>query len=432
MSGTSASDIACSASTAVARRILMLTTSGHLYEGAGGRVRIASETKLALKAGYDCKILCIVPIRHGATPQLVIRAVKSLEEETGAKVSALPMCPGRRMLPRASLWADSFLLRQYLTRVPTDIIHAHGCGACVRALIGRKDGWPKVICDFHGAPREEYLYSTEGRPTERVLRMIEQMEAASILESDGSVYVSQAMQSYYAKRLGSPGKNFAIVPCATWMRDLPYELRVRRRHEMDIDDKFVFVYAGSYRRYQRLDRICDLFAEAMQAIRHAYLLVLTNHVQEFRQALQGRGLDPSRYTIVSLRHDDVAQWLIAGDCGLLLRDDSMLNRVSSPTKFAEYLAAGVPVILEGTIGDYNSFVREKSVGVVIERGGGPERLWQFCEDVRAQRREYWQRTRLACREHLSWETAGGALLELYETVLRPCSPCPTLFQAGSA
>ncbi|HXP48650.1 MAG TPA: hypothetical protein VN922_01785, partial [Bacteroidia bacterium] len=38
---------------------------------------------------------------------------------------------------------------------------------------------------------------------------------------------------------------------------------------------------------------------------------------------------------------------------------------SSPVKFAEYLAVGLPVIISENIGDYSAFVSEKNCGSLV-------------------------------------------------------------------
>ena len=58
--------------------------------------------------------------------------------------------------------------------------------------------------------------------------------------------------------------------------------------------------------------------------------------------------------------------LSAADFGLLLRENNIVNNVASPTKFAEYLMAGLPVIISNGIGDFSYFVRFKNVGICID------------------------------------------------------------------
>ena len=48
----------------------------------------------------------------------------------------------------------------------------------------------------------------------------------------------------------------------------------------------------------------------------------------------------------------------------MLRELSTTNSVASPTKFAEYLFAGLPVLISDNLGDFTSVVKNSKVGMV--------------------------------------------------------------------
>ena len=59
--------------------------------------------------------------------------------------------------------------------------------------------------------------------------------------------------------------------------------------------------------------------------------------------------------------EEVPAYLSAADVGLALIKPSFSKRSSSPTKYAEYLAMGLPVLISGQVGDGR---------VIADRGGG--------------------------------------------------------------
>ena len=65
-----------------------------------------------------------------------------------------------------------------------------------------------------------------------------------------------------------------------------------------------------------------------------------------------------------MNHQEVPIVLSACDMGILIREDSVTNRVASPTKFAEYLSAGLQVIITNNIGDYSDFVKVHQCGII--------------------------------------------------------------------
>jgi len=65
-----------------------------------------------------------------------------------------------------------------------------------------------------------------------------------------------------------------------------------------------------------------------------------------------------------VKHSEVTSVLAACDMGVLIREDSVTNQEASPTKFAEYLSAGLPVIISENLGDYSTFVRKYNCGMI--------------------------------------------------------------------
>ena len=62
-------------------------------------------------------------------------------------------------------------------------------------------------------------------------------------------------------------------------------------------------------------------------------------------------------------HNQVTDILAACDYGILIRENTVTNQVASPTKFAEYLASGLPVIISANLGDYSAFVETHRCGI---------------------------------------------------------------------
>src|SRR5690606_937951 len=64
--------------------------------------------------------------------------------------------------------------------------------------------------------------------------------------------------------------------------------------------------------------------------------------------------------------------LTLGDYGLLLRTKSLTNQVASPTKFAEYLAAGLQILVSPDVGDFSDFTIQHACGKVVDFNQFPE------------------------------------------------------------
>ncbi|MCX6250389.1 MAG: hypothetical protein NTX61_06520 [Bacteroidetes bacterium] len=146
------------------------------------------------------------------------------------------------------------------------------------------------------------------------------------------------------------------------------------------DDKFIrhqgslkpgrktrFVYSGSTVRYQMFDETLLLFKYYHDKYPDSELLLLIrdDHAK-VREKIEFAGLDQQSVILAfapSLK--ELNDYLNTCDIAIMLRDSVKINFYAFPTKFAEYLAAGLPVI--GTIGVYDTWnvIRQNDLGVII-------------------------------------------------------------------
>ncbi|HSY76550.1 MAG TPA: glycosyl transferase, partial [Bacteroidia bacterium] len=123
------------------------------------------------------------------------------------------------------------------------------------------------------------------------------------------------------------------------------------------------VYSGSSAGWQSFKMLDEVISKAFAQNPSLKLLMLSKTGTE--KTLSGKF--PGRIMQKWLGEDEVQIYLQAADYGLLVREKSATNEVSSPVKFAEYLAAGLPVIISEHIGDYSQFVEEKNCGILVNK-----------------------------------------------------------------
>ena len=116
------------------------------------------------------------------------------------------------------------------------------------------------------------------------------------------------------------------------------------------------VWSGSIGTWYRFDLVPRL-AAALELP----LTVLTRQIGEARAALGDVAAD-----VRTVAPEAMPGELHAGDVGLCLIVSSSSKRASAPTRFAEYLAAGMPVAVTAGVGDLESLVCDHDVGVVLQ------------------------------------------------------------------
>jgi glycosyltransferase involved in cell wall biosynthesis len=139
------------------------------------------------------------------------------------------------------------------------------------------------------------------------------------------------------------------------------------RARLGLTDRLVFVYSGTVTGYQHLeDGALAFFAEVHAQAPDASLILATAQRDQAEQLVAASGLPAESVSVMSVAQPDVPNVLAAADAGLLLRAPSRLNRLSQPTKLAEYLAAGVPVIVSRGTGCVDAIVEESGAGCAIQ------------------------------------------------------------------
>ncbi len=399
------------------RRVLFLTTSAHANQAAGGRTRLVSEQRYALSDLYQVTILCLVPPSQWIHPVKCFHSRRALQRDARCPVWYWPALPARgglrvRRIANAinavAVWLSARALR-------VRGIHAHGMAAAAIGIAARGIGlrcW--VVFDAHGVGPEEYAFAAQNVDC-RSLKHFERQEKAILCSADEVICVSRAMQEHYREKYKLQGDRWCVVPCATSAAVAWDPLaRARLRQELKVVDRLVFVYAGSYRKYQMADEMVALFKAIKQELHEAYFLILTSDLARFAEAATAGGLAEEDYRIVSLSHEEVLQTLPAADVGFLLRADSPVNRVASPTKFAEYCICGVPAVVTPYVGDYSRVVEEEELGFSLLELRVSPRLLHFLRDVQAHREAFAVRCQHYASQHLTWASAGATLRGAYD------------------
>ena len=123
------------------------------------------------------------------------------------------------------------------------------------------------------------------------------------------------------------------------------------------------VYVGSTARWQKFDDILK-FVSVLKTLFDLEFCVITNKPAEAEErAKQYPGVCSNIY---SVKPQEIPIVLSNFDFGIIFRENIIMNTVSAPIKFSEYLAAGVYVILTPHVGDYSRLVEEKKYGILVE------------------------------------------------------------------
>jgi glycosyltransferase involved in cell wall biosynthesis len=302
------------------------------------------------------------------------------------------------------------------------IVHCRGeATAAAAGLLKRRDPRVRVLLDLRGAAEDEANRLNWVAPYFRWSARRARRLAFS--QADGLNAVSTKLIDH-TRQSGLLVREIpqSVVGCCADTTRFHFDptIRAQRRSELNLGDKFVLCYCGSMAGWQRPDVVAEAFARLLPGMPDAHLLIVSHESEILTNELRGRGVDLQQITTCAARHDQVASYLMAADVGLLLRENSLTNRVASPVKFAEYLRCGLPVILTPYIGDLSEIAVREGVGATVEFPPAPAEMLAAASGLRARLTAEGDGYRAYCSrlagERFSWDTQIMELVRLYQTL----------------
>lgn len=300
------------------------------------------------------------------------------------------------------------------------VVHCRGeAPAAAAAWLRRRDPRLRILWDVRGAAADEIRATgLRGWYYRRAAAATFQQ---AVRGADAVNTVSHKLAEYLLETGGlDPRVPRTVIGCCADTSRFYFDpaLRDTRRKELGLAGRFVLCYCGAMSHWQRPDAVAEAFAAVRADMPDAHLLVVSREAGPLLEHLKRVGVDAADVTVRGAAHDEVAGYLMAADVGLLLRENTLTNRVASPVKFAEYLRCGLPVILTHYIGDFSGFAAEHGVGQAVSFPIQPTEVVQAARALRERLAGEGDAYRESCSrlvgESFSWDVQADKLIDLYE------------------
>ena len=150
-----------------------------------------------------------------------------------------------------------------------------------------------------------------------------------------------------------------------------------------------------------------------------FLIISHSDKKYIEDTLKNENLESlTDYVIIGLNSKEVPKYLTRCDLSIMFIKPVECKIGSSPTKFGESLAAGIPVVINKGIGDMDDIVRKNEIGVVVEDfddfhyNKAIDKLEGLLRD-----REIFKRCREVAGKHFSLSDAIGKYDIIYNRLL---------------
>jgi len=235
-----------------------------------------------------------------------------------------------------------------------------------------------IITDLRGEDSMEYLNaygynSIENVKNKKIIKryyLINKRIDRLLKFSDLIFCVSSSMKRHIIEKYKNiPSQKIFVIPSAADQEKFyfSYEARFKIRRSLNLDEYFVFIYSGGLKKYyHKKDDIFKMISKLKKIYRNIAFLCLTRDIDIAEKLKNKYLLGTENVHIMSVNNDEINNYLCAADAGIILRDNIITNKVSSPTKVAEYLLAGLPIIISKNVGDYSDFIDSNGYGIVVD------------------------------------------------------------------
>jgi glycosyltransferase involved in cell wall biosynthesis len=188
------------------------------------------------------------------------------------------------------------------------------------------------------------------------------------------------------------------------------------RAELGLTGRFVLVYSGTDKYYQMVSEMVNFFAGFLILCPDAYFMInLPTRSEKFLEELNKYQIPEESYGILHLDQVKLNRHQMVADLALLVRQDLPLNHEAFPTKFSEYLASGVPVLITSHVHTLERMVRENCLGEIWHEQEKKEELYQRILHFR-ERQDVKNRCAAFARKELSWQNKAPWLAEILKSV----------------
>jgi glycosyltransferase involved in cell wall biosynthesis len=291
-------------------------------------------------------------------------------------------CLGYHKRPSAiatayDIFRGSLLVWSLLGREKFDILHGRVhiptlMGALARKFSRRK---PKLLFDVRGFFPEEYTDAGIWPENGWLYRAAKRVEKWLLRVSDGFIVLTEkARQILFpgSEDLGADvlGRPVEVIPCCVdTERFAAFDeaARTKMRKKLGIESRKVLVYVGSFGGWYLTDEMFDLFAAARGADPNVFVIILTQRQADLAtKRIMEMGFRENDFLVQSVSPSEIPAYLNSANMAVSFIKNCYSKQASSPTKNAEYLAAGLPIVANSGIGDVDKNILEDGVGVLVE------------------------------------------------------------------
>ncbi|MBK5285435.1 MAG: glycosyltransferase, partial [Bacteroidia bacterium] len=328
------------------------------------------------KKGYSFHLIsCEKPVNFSSQEYYI----RNLLEENNIVWHPLPYT---KSPPVLSTLLDIFRIKRKAIRLHRkenfSLIH---CRSYIAALIGlamKKKYGTKFIFDMRGLWADERveggLWNLKNPLYKFVYNYFKKKERQFLSKADYTISLTHSgkeeMHSW--KTISNQPVPVEVIPCCVDTSlfspdNISNESVERFRSEMKLSKShFVISYLGATGTWYLLDEMMLFFKHLLKTKPEAKFLFITpENPETILNSAKSKSVSAEKIIIRKAARNDVPALMSLSNVSVFFYRSAYCNIARSPTKLAEALALGIPVICNSNVGDTDSLVLSTQTGIVV-------------------------------------------------------------------
>ena len=286
-------------------------------------------------------------------------------------------CFYQTKIPFVSQIQNYLNLKRTVDRIVKDNTTILHCRSYLPALIGlqlKRKHANKFIFDMRGFWADERIDGNIWHlrnPLHKILyNYFKRKEIELIEKADYVVTLTNNAKREIELWKLKPMPKIKVIPCCVDLNHFVLknnEDKINNRNKLDIvQNSYVVGYLGSLGTWYMLDEMFDFFKELHEKKTNSIFFFITNDKeQDIRNVAESKGILPECIIVKSAKREDVPNYISCLDIGLFFIKPLYSKKGSSPTKLAELLAGGIPIITNTGVGDVDELILRTNCGILV-------------------------------------------------------------------
>lgn len=273
-------------------------------------------------------------------------------------------------------WRLKKMAKKLFDQYKFDMIH---CRSYVAAEVGlwlRKEKGTKFLFDMRGFWADEKVDSGQWNLKNPFFKNVydhyKEKEREFLFSADGIITLTTAARKELTSEKEYNDLAIDVIPCCAdldhfnyhqvnpdTVKDLKVQLGIK-------PDQKVITYLGSVGGWYMTNEMFAFFKRLSDKYPEFVMLLLTkDEPNRVMEQAKSAGIDPGRIIIRYAGRKELPVYISASNCSIFFIRPTYSKIASSPTKHAELMGMGIPVICNH-IGDTGTIIEETGTGLVVK------------------------------------------------------------------